>query len=207
MSRLSCCRRANRSLIMAIVFLLSLACQASGYNSPVDTAGPLTVRILGPETIETTESPLAIQVRLDNRADHAIEGRLSLGVIDGWRCDPADAVPFRVAGNTSTTMDFQVQVDAQTYAAHYPIHARAQFDWADESLTAHPILIVDCHVVPPRPVLEPLPWQSIPLEVNSQLALLQAPVFRSVAAVFEKAGRLDGLGRIASRVGRGATGR
>ena len=46
---------------------------AHGYNPPVDTAGPLTVRIEGPEEVTAVDTPVPIRVVLENRGDEPIE--------------------------------------------------------------------------------------------------------------------------------------
>jgi hypothetical protein len=157
---------------------------ALAYSPPVDTVGPLTVRIEGPETVGETETPLPVRVVLENKAERPIEGTLQLGVIDRWRAEPAAAVPFRVAANGTTAQEFKVTAGEGTFSGHYPIHAFARFSWEDKSQTVHPILIVETKLPKVAQSAAVVVWKPLSLPPDGQLALCRVPVRRAVVQVF-----------------------
>ncbi len=157
---------------------------ASGFDPPVDAAGPLRVRIEGPETIDRTDKPFPVDVVLENRGDRPVEGQLQLRVIDRWTCEPADAVAFAVNAGRSHVVRFQVTAGQGTYAALYPIHAIARLAGPEGSRTAHPILIVDAQVPEPSIERSPPPWQPVAWRSDRELAVWQLPVYRAGIQVF-----------------------
>ena len=94
-------RLATTKLFVMTLLLGSAAPDLLAYNPPVDTAGPLTVRIDGPEVVTKTETPLPVRVIIRNKSDRAIRGTLRLGLIDRWQAEPAGDVPFSVEGKGS----------------------------------------------------------------------------------------------------------
>ena len=82
-------------LILAAPLALGLsAARVQAYDPPVDTAGPLAVRIEGPEEVTEIEVPLPVRVVIRNRGEKPVQGTLELGVIDRWRAEPAGPVRF-----------------------------------------------------------------------------------------------------------------
>ncbi|MGA2986783.1 MAG: hypothetical protein ABSG32_23525 [Terriglobia bacterium] len=169
------------------LFLL-LAATALAFEPPVDTAGPLTVRIerpsLGPYgaggwvQFDQPDAPFTLNVELSSTADKPLQGTLRLHVIDRWRAEPHGPVPFTLPPRGSVTVAFQVRFGAGTYNAHYPIHALAEFDFEGRHLVAHPILIVATTQanVPRAPL--PLEWKPVPVPANGALGLWREPVRR-----------------------------
>lgn len=161
-------------------------CWAWAYNPPTDTAGPLTMRIEGPEEVRQTETPLPVRVVIENNSEQRIEGTLELGLVDRWRADPAGAVKFTVEGKGKTSREFKVTAGAGTYSAHYPIHAYARFTSEGKSFAAHPVLILKTELPRvPRPAIK-VDWKPIKMPPSGELALWRVPVARAVIAVFKE---------------------
>ena len=174
----------TRPLWLAVVFTLVSAARLCAYNPPVDTAGPLTVRIEGPEEVTQTDVGLPVSVVLENAGDEPIEGTVELKLIDRWRTRPAGPVPFSVDAKGTATRGFTVTAGEGTYSAHYPVHAYARFEIGGRRLTAHPILILETKL-PAEPLAPVSPdWKPISVPPIGQLALWRLPVHRSVVAVF-----------------------
>jgi hypothetical protein len=124
------------------------------YRPAVDTAGPLTVKIEGPEEITQTEKPVAFALVVDNGAEAAVKGAVELRVIDRWRVEPAAQIPFSLGARGHARIEFTVTAGDPTFNAFYPVHALAEFEWEGRRLRAHPILIVAAKLAaPPRPAL------------------------------------------------------
>jgi len=176
--------------VLAAMFgLCLLAARAHAYNPPVDAAGPLTVRIEGPEEVTEADVPLAVRVVLENRGDEPIEGTLELRVIDRWRIRPAEAVGFSVDSRGTASREFEVIAGEGTYSAHYPIHAYARFESGGEKLTAHPILILQAKLPQPARAPVAIDWKPLEMPEVGELALLRVPVHRSVVAIFGEAAK------------------
>ncbi len=143
----------------------------------VDTAGPLTAKIEGPQQITQTTRPEQLAVVLENSADAAIQGTVRVEGIDRWRVQPGGAAPFSVAGKSSSRLEFTITPAAVTYNAFYPIHAYVEFESQGVRQTAHPILVLPVQLGnPPRPELPPdlkPPAASAPTSTTA----LPAPVF------------------------------
>jgi len=151
---------------------------AYGYSPPVDTAGPLTVRIEGPAALAQA-GPASYSVVIENKAENAVAGRLRMEGIDGWKAEPP-AAEFRVGPRSSARVDFTVTPPSLVFPAHYPIHVYAEFPFEGAQLTAHPILVVETKFglsARPRAALEWKPFEAAP---DSRLALWRLPVFRAV---------------------------
>ena len=186
---------------VSLVVLLTLIAAARAFNPPVDTAGPLTVRIEGPEEVTQVETPVAVRVVVENKGSEAVKGTVELTLIDAWRAEPAAPVPFSVGSQGSTALEFKIIAGKPTYDALYPIHALARFEVGGKSLVAHPILIFDTKIVDKsakRPwhqmelILSEtksiadrieLPWQPFRVAGDGLLALWQLPVRRAIVEV------------------------
>lgn len=180
------CRRLARSFSVAIATLFMCAASVSAFNPPLDKVGPVTVRIVGPETVTQVDAALDVQVTMENRGDEPISGTVRLGLTDGWRSEPADAVPFTAGAKAKTACSFRVTVAPGSYSAHYPIHAYATFGWQGQQRVAHPILVLETKLPSPPKAAATIAWEPLPLTGDRTLALLQAPVRRAVVAVFGK---------------------
>lgn len=156
------------------------------FNPPVDKAGPLTVRIEGPQTVTEIETPQAVKVMLENGGSASVEGEVRLQLIDRWRCEPAGTVPFAVAAGESVTVDFTLTAGNGTYAAHYPIHALARFSSGGQEWTAHPILVFETSWPTAAPTAPQVAWQAWNVRAPRTLALWRLPVHRSVFRVFDQ---------------------
>ena len=167
-----------------LVALCFSALPAHGYSPPVDTAGPLRVRIEGPGEVTAVDAAVTVRVVVENRGDEPIEGTLELGVIDHWQTQPAGPVQFAVEARGVARREFLVTPAKKTYNAHYPIHAYARFESGGESLTAHPILIVETKLPRSARVPWPIEWKPFGIPEDGELALWRLPVHRSVVAVF-----------------------
>jgi hypothetical protein len=177
--------RLIQSLAAALLSLVVLASGALAYNPPVDTAGPLSVRIEGPAEVTQTDVPQAVRVLLENKGDAPLQGTVELGLVDRWHAEPGKPVSFSVGAKGSTAVAFTVVAGKGTYSnVHYPIHAYARFSQNGQALVAHPILILQTKLpaVPkPAPTVE---WKSFKMVPTGQLALWQLPVHRTVFEVF-----------------------
>ncbi|MCU0875434.1 MAG: DUF5696 domain-containing protein, partial [Pirellulaceae bacterium] len=178
------CRRLTTSFSIAVTVLLACAAGASAFNPPVDKVGPLTVRIVGPETVTQVDAAFDLQVTVENQGDEPVSGAVRLGLTDGWRSEPAGAVPFTAGAKSRTACGFRVTVAPGSYSAHYPIHAFAAFAWQGQQRVAHPILVLETKLPPPPKAAAAIAWEPLPLTGDRTLALLQVPVRRAVVAVF-----------------------
>jgi hypothetical protein len=153
------------------------------YRPAVDTAGPLTARIEGPERITRTDSPVQLTVVLENSAEEVLSGQVQVRGIDRWQVTPQGNLPFSLPAKGSARLVFSVRPAEVTFNAHYPIHAFAEFEWQGKTQRAHPILVVPIQLEnPPRPDL-PSGWK----------APVAAPAV-APAAVFPPQGRSRALG-------------
>src|SRR5512145_2654500 len=95
--------------IARIAFLLTAAASFStAYRPPVDTAGPLTVKIEGPAQIVDAGNPQALAVVLENAGGSALSGTIDVRGIDGWRIAPAGKCSFSVPAQGQTRLEFKV---------------------------------------------------------------------------------------------------
>ncbi len=180
------------------LFLL-VACVAWAYNPPVDTAGPLTVRILeptigsygagGPVVLNRTEAPFTLTVALENSGAAALSGTVRLAVIDQWRVEPASR-PFQVTARGRSRLEFTVTVGEGTFNAHYPIHAFAEFVHDGRRMTAHPVLILQTRLANPPRARLPLEWRAVRVPAQGTMGLWRLPVRRDSARVSRGAGLL-----------------
>lgn len=178
-------RRLSQSIaIIASILVSSYANDVLAFNPPVDTAGPLTVRIEGPEVVRETDAPLPVRVVFENKGDQPIQGNVELGVIDAWRIEPANAVPFSVEPKGQATREFKATAGRPCYNAFYPIHAYARFSVDGKPFVAHPILILETKL-PTTPQSAPdVEWKPYEVPADRELALWRLPAYRTVVQVF-----------------------
>ena len=170
-------------IVIANLLVFALLSQSSlAYNLPVETAGPLTVTIDGPEEVTETGVGLPVKVVLENSGDRELKGTLRLAVIDCWAAEPAGGVPFAVGAKGKASLEFAVTAGERTYSAHYPIHAYADFEVAGEKLTAHPILILETKVPAIAREVAALSFEPVAVAANSELGLWRMGTHRSVVA-------------------------
>ncbi len=156
------------------------------YNPPVDTAGPLTVRIEGPAEVDKTGTPVEVCVVVENQGEAAVEGTVRLGVIDHWRVEPEGDVPFSAPAKETVRCRFRATAGQGTFSAHYPIHASAEFEHEGQKLVAHPILILET-TLPPRPRPAPgIAWEPVEIAADTRLALERLTIRRAVIQEFGK---------------------
>ena len=84
------------NVVIFNVILTVLSGTALAFNPPVETTGPLTVKIEGPELVTETEKPQAVRVVLTNKGKQSLSGKLQLAVIDHWWTDPEAESDFSV---------------------------------------------------------------------------------------------------------------
>lgn len=175
-------RISIRPVLAALLAFAVLAPTALAYTPPVDNAGPLSVKIEGPEEVTKTGVALPVKVVLENSGDRGLAGSLRLQVIDRWTAEPAGAVAFRVAAGNKETLEFTVTAGEGTYSAHYPIHAYAEVELDGKIVTAHPILILETKLPPIVRERPELSFDPIAMAANSELALWRVETHRSVIA-------------------------
>ncbi|HKI37112.1 MAG TPA: hypothetical protein VKA46_34985, partial [Gemmataceae bacterium] len=109
----------------AVIAAVLFPAVAPAFDPPVDTAGPLRVRIEGPDEITRADTPLEVRVIADNLGDRSIDAAVRLGLIDGWKSEPAGDVPLALQPKATTKLAFQVRPAGDSVSGHYPIHAFA----------------------------------------------------------------------------------
>ena len=174
----------KRHFAVALCLCFLLAGFAVAYNPPVDKAGPLTVTIEGPEVVTETGVALPVRVVVKNASDTAVQGTVELGLIDRWSAKPAEPAEFTVAAGSQVVREFTVTAGDGTYNAHYPIHAFARFEYDGQSYTAHPILILETKLPNPPQPKQHIAWRPFAVAADSELALWQLPVHRTIVQVF-----------------------
>jgi len=174
----------SRGRIVLLLWMSLLPFETHAYNPPLDVAGPLSVRIEGPEVVTETDTPLTVRVILENRGRRSIEGTVEIQLVDDWQVQPAGPAPFSVDPKRSVVRQFKVIAAEGTYNAHYPIHALARFTMDGKQQTAHPILIVRTEL--PQPPRAPIPvdWRPLTVPAAGELGLWRVPVRRAVVQVF-----------------------
>jgi len=169
-----------RSLLLGMVLVGCVALPALGYTPPVDRAGPLVVRIAGPETVSAARTPFAIQ--LENQSDQELRVAVQTGMADKWRVEPSRFEPVTVPAKGKKTLAAAMVAGTPTYTAHYPLHVVARFTYEGQSLEAHPILVFQAqfeHEPQPTYVAS---WQPFQPQTDSRLALWNLPAWRVVVA-------------------------
>lgn len=141
-----------RSLLFLIGFLLLGGPQLFAYSPPTDTQGPLTIQISDIPDVESLAQPIPVRITLKNGGDKKLSGQVKLTVIDEWKIKSPDTQTFTLAPNESSTLDFQIQGGTGTYAAHYPVHAWAEFteeNGSPQKAHAVEVFLVTNKAVPP----------------------------------------------------------
>jgi len=182
-----CLRGVQMRARFCALFII-LAAAAVGFEPPVDTVGPLTVRIEQPTLgsygaggrvlFDQPDAPFTLEVELSSTADQALQGTLRVRVIDRWRVEPGGPVSFTLPPRGSTTVASRVSFGTGTYNTFYPIHALAEFDYQGRHMVAHPILMVNTTQanIPRAPL--PVEWKPVPVAVNHSLGIWREPVRR-----------------------------
>lgn len=189
---------------VALAILLAGLC-LKAYEPPVDTAGPLTVRIQAPAAgsygsggfleLAQPDAPFTIPVSLENTGQVPLQGTLRLAVVDRWKAEPAGPVPFSLGPRSRTRLEFVVRFGQGTFNAHYPVHAFAEFEYQGRRLVAHPILILTTRM--PNPPRAPLPvaWRPVEVPEKGALGLWRLPVHRQRAAITAEETQAGATGR------------
>jgi hypothetical protein len=139
--------------------------------------------------------PFVVPVSLQNAGDQAIHGTLRVAVIDHWKVDPAQPVPFRLGPRGRARHEFTLSFGPGTHSAHYPIHAYATFEYQGKQFTAHPVMIVQTQIPNLEPPRLPAQWKPVPVPRGGTLGLWRLPVRRERATIVN-------LGAEAGRTGR-----
>jgi hypothetical protein len=127
---------------LAIVLAARLLSSLWGFNAPTDEAGGVKVTISEIGEIRQLGAPVAVRVTVRNEGADEARGRVRMQVIDDWVVQGLNPQAFAVDGGQEQALEFAVVPGAHSYAAHYPIHAWAEYTVAGKSYVAHPILIV-----------------------------------------------------------------
>jgi hypothetical protein len=181
--------RSCHTLIVLILFVFG----AFAYDSPSDTAGPLTVRMQAPAVgaygaggfaeLSRPGVPFTLPVYLSNASDQTLAGTLRVTVIDRWSVEPSSAVAFRLGPRGYSQHEFTLSFGPGTLNAHYPVHAYAEFDYQGQKLVAHPVLILQTRIPDlPRPKL-PAEWNPVSVPNGGTLGLWRVPVRRETAEI------------------------
>ncbi|MBN2296299.1 MAG: hypothetical protein JXM70_27965 [Pirellulales bacterium] len=170
------------SIFSILVAIFAIPPTARAFNPPLDTAGPLTVKIEGPALVSETEKPLPVRVVLTNKGQKPLSGKLRLQVVDSWRLDPQTETDFNVPAGGQISKDFTVTAGRGTYSAHYPIHAYANFTHNGQDLTAHPILILETKLPQKPDSFQACQWKPFDMSDRRELALWLLPTRRVVVA-------------------------
>ena len=177
----------RRSAIPFALFVTLVATSVTlAFNPPIDKAGPVTVRIEAPDTIEQTDTPIPFEVILENASDGKIEGTLRLAGIDRFSFTPAERVPFSVKPKGMVKIACTVTAGKGSYSALYPIHAYAEFEVGGKQLSAHPIKILETKL--PKVVnvesRDRSPWLPVKVRKDGVLKLYDSWTRRTVYRVF-----------------------
>jgi len=164
--------------LAALIVQLSL-----GFTPPVDTSGPLEVRIEGPATCTAVGVPQVYRVVLENRGDNELRGDVQIRVIDRWQADPAQSTGITLPPRKKHTLEVRVTAEDPTYnRCDYPIHALANFAGGGQTHAAHPILIVQTELAKAAAVEPALsfPWKPFAPAKQGALGLRWLPIRRAV---------------------------
>lgn len=131
-------------LLTCLVAATLCALPAHAFNPPKDTAGALTIEIADPGEVKALGQPVAVPVTLTNASDAPLSGALAMAVTDDWRVEGEASRPFALAAKATQTLAFTVVAGNDSYAALYPVHARATLRSGEGApLTAHAVLLVN----------------------------------------------------------------
>lgn len=174
-------------MLRACLLVLLGACAALAYNPPVDTAGPLTVRLQRPALgsygaggftpLSRPGTPLLLPVTLENSGDAALSGTVRIGLIDHWTAEPA-ARPFTLAPRGRARLEFTLRFGPGTLSAIYPVHAYAEFQHAGKAWVAHPVLLLETSIPDQSVPAPPVEYRPVPVPAGAVLGLTRLPVRR-----------------------------
>ena len=183
-------------MLRVILVLLLRAAVAAAYNPPVDTAGPLTVRVQEPAVgaygagglvaLTSPGTPMTLPVMIANSSESEVRGQARVEVIDLWSVSPSGSVPFTVPPRGRTQVDFQISFREGTHNAVYPVHVFATFEHGGKMLAAHPILLLTPRLPNPPRARTEAEWKPVPVETSGGLALWRLRVHRESVRVEEE---------------------
>lgn len=187
------------------ILLTLISLSAAGYDAPVVTEGPLTIRMQAPAQgsygaggfVELSRPglPMTLPVTLQNSSDREISGELLVRVIDSWTVEPSTPVPFRLRPHGRGRHEFILRFGEKTYNALYPVHAYATFTDQGTRYVAHPILILEPRIPNlPRPKL-PADWKPVPVPQGGTLGLWRNPVRRERIDISNQGAEAGRVGR------------
>ncbi|MBL7649327.1 MAG: hypothetical protein JNK74_24380 [Candidatus Hydrogenedentes bacterium] len=180
----------------ALVLLISLLLPQAAFcfSPPVDTRGPLTARIEGPDAISETGVSVPVKLILSNSGTEPVQGTARCTVIDDWTVTPDIAQPFSLHANEELTLDFSVVAGPETLGALYPIHALIEARTGDTALQLHPILIVKAAVANPPVPARAIPWEALRIAPDSENELWYGALSRVIVHVTGEAPRIMPMG-------------
>jgi len=138
------------------IALMLVMVAAHAWKPATDTAGSLTLTIPEIKEVTALKQPVPVVIRLENKGPAPLTGTLRIGVIDRWRVDGPNPRPFTVGARAKAEVTVNVVAGRGIYAAHYPVHAYAEFTEGGQPLRAHAVLVVEVaraavEVAKPRP--------------------------------------------------------
>ncbi len=132
--------------VISAWFSIAGVFSAGAFNPPEAADGPLTVRLSEPGEIVALEKPVALTIHLKNSGDVPLSGRLRVWVIDDWRLNDRgreERFSFAVPAAGASEVEVFVTPGAGTYAALYPVHAKAEAQAGSAILAPHAILLLN----------------------------------------------------------------
>jgi hypothetical protein len=168
----------------ALAFSLTLPGALWAFDKPECTAGPIHVEIQGPAKV--SERIIPVSVTIKNEGATPVAGSLRMGVIDDWRITPAEDIAIEIASGETQRREFQLEAGPKTYNAHYPVHARVEFNADGAAHTAHAVLILETELADPPQIVRPGVWMPIAVQADSELPLWRLPVHRTFLQVFNE---------------------
>jgi hypothetical protein len=128
------------------LFLFAIAGLVSStpdFSPAQDTAGPLTLSLSDPGEVKTLNRPVPIAATVTNSGPVLLSGTVSLWTIDDWRVEGESTRTFTLEPKAARSLSFAVLPSAKSYAALYPVHARAEFRTGGApTAAAHAVLIL-----------------------------------------------------------------
>ena len=211
--------------MVRLYWLLLLAAAAFAYNPPMDTAGPLTLRIHEPASgsygaggpVELTRPGMTftVMVSLQNSGPAPLRGHLRLTAIDQWVVEPGGQKEFTLEPHGRRDDEFGVTIAAGAYNAQYPLHAYADAEENGQRFSTHAVMIL-LTGFPDPPRAAPVEWKPVEVGANRAMGLWRLPVHRevittetgprpvesfAVAPAVEFGARMQGRDSIAMRLG------
>ncbi len=127
--------------LLILAAALAIVPPAAAWYPATTTEGPLTLSLEHIERVTELGVPLPVSVTVKNGGEQPLAGTVRLEVIDDWVVQAPNPQPFEVAPGAEAVLVFSVVPAATSYAAHYPLHAYAQFDVAGQQRLAHTVWI------------------------------------------------------------------